>query len=238
MKPIIGLSGTKQSGKNTVGTAISHWYSMENCCTGEYEYSFADPLKEFLINTMGLTRDQCYGSDDDKNSETKYMWDNLPMHIRLNYSDEDLDVTLHENEETTFMALPRTGSMTAREMMQVFGTDIMREMFDDGIWVNATMLKIRNNNPDIAIITDTRFRSEVSAILGEQNAYIIRLTRSPNNQEDRHSSEIDLDGYDWSACGDRVLVIDNQNMTIEETNEKAIEFVKGIFEKMKVEANG
>jgi len=46
-------------------------------------YSFADPLKQDIcINILGLTYDQCYGSDDDKNTMTDLWWDGVQLTAR------------------------------------------------------------------------------------------------------------------------------------------------------------
>ena len=101
--------------------------------------------------------------------------------------------------------------------MQVFGTDVMRQMFDDCIWVNATFRSIRRDNPDIALIPDTRFPSELRAIYAN-NGYVIRLTRNVYMQ-DRHPSETALDDWNWteepSTSSNSLLVPDG--MGIEET---------------------
>lgn len=46
-------------------------------------YNFADILKEDIcINMLGLTYNQCYGSDDDKNEMTNITWDNKKLSAR------------------------------------------------------------------------------------------------------------------------------------------------------------
>lgn len=43
-------------------------------------YSFADVLKQDIcMNVLGLTREQCYGSDESKNSHTGMFWEDRPM---------------------------------------------------------------------------------------------------------------------------------------------------------------
>ena len=65
-------------------------------------YSFADPLKQDIcMNILGLTYEQCYGSDDEKNRLTELTWPGS------------------ENK------------MSARDIMQYVGTDIFRKMKSD-----------------------------------------------------------------------------------------------------------
>lgn len=65
-------------------------------------YSFADPLKQDIcMNILGLTYEQCYGSDEEKNKLTDLTWPD-------------------SNKQ-----------MTARDIMQYVGTDIFRKMKQD-----------------------------------------------------------------------------------------------------------
>jgi len=246
---IIGVSGRKQSGKNTVGMAIYNWYNFDyrmrennkgitSSNTLASIHSFADSLKGFLIDNFGVEIRQCHGSDEDKNSFTKYKWDNLPFEIRMKYSNTNAPCSskiIHEDdgEDTEcveYTACPRTGFMTCRELMQVFGTDVMRKMFCDSVWINATFRMLNNIDQSEVkleqichILSDVRFIAEIESVLAEPNGYVIRLLRSVAS--DNHSSETELDNYDFTKYSDRVLVIDNRNLGIEETNKIAVDWI-------------
>jgi hypothetical protein len=84
MTKIIAFSGRKQSGKSTSAEYIQ---SIISC--GSYPsitckiYNFADALKQDIcMNILGLTYDQCYGTDDDKNTLTNLTWDNKLLTAR------------------------------------------------------------------------------------------------------------------------------------------------------------
>lgn len=232
-KIIVGLSGRKNSGKNTVASYINNRirdeFNINDSSVVTDEWSFAAPLKAFLINVMGLLEQQCYGSDNDKNSITKYLWDNLPMSVRLDNANETAEMPVAKDFDHVkfceIMDLPRSGYMTARELMQIFGTDVMRNMFNDSIWVDATLKEIHNYNMEkyIAVISDVRFVSEVEAILSCENGFIIRLLRKP--YQDSHKSEIELDNYDFSKYGNKALVLDNGTIGIDAANLAAYDFV-------------
>ena len=53
---IIAISGRKGAGKNTLGSFIKKLYCDEYKCNLDsvFECSFADTLKEFCINVLGL----------------------------------------------------------------------------------------------------------------------------------------------------------------------------------------
>jgi hypothetical protein len=167
-------------------------------------YSFADPLKRFCIDVLGLDQEQCYGSDDDKNSFTHISWDSMPTEVREVYS---------RPRRGSGGVKPASGDMTAREVMQVFGTDICRKI-DTNCWARGLYNIIEDEGYELAIITDARFPNEVT--LGtETGAKVVRLLRKVNN--DKHPSEVALDNF---PLGEFSLVIDNQRLTIPETHNK------------------
>lgn len=75
MTKILAFSGRKQSGKTTSSEFVQSIID-NNILNVKYKvYNFADPLKQDIcMNILGMTYDQCYGSDDDKNTITKLEW--------------------------------------------------------------------------------------------------------------------------------------------------------------------
>ena len=92
MTYILSFSGRKQSGKSTSADYIISLITQTDIKIRENRhelnmsykiYSFADPLKQDIcINILGLTYDQCYGSDDDKNTMTDLWWDGVQLTAR------------------------------------------------------------------------------------------------------------------------------------------------------------
>lgn len=159
-------------------------------------YSFADILKkDICIRILGLSHEQCYGSDEDKNSFTKLKWRNMPGTI--------LDDSAVVNE-----------FMTARQVLQHVGTGIFRRIYPN-VWAESTLRQIKEDGSLYAIITDVRFPNEVSAIK-DAGGKTFRLTRNENN-EDSHESEtaLDRDKYDWNNFD---AIIDNSTADISMQN--------------------
>jgi len=130
-------------------------------------FSFADPLKIIGIQLFGLTEEQCYGTNEQKDSPINIKWENVP---------------LGKGE----------GFMTAREFLQHFGTEICRKIRSN-IWVDSCVKRIEQSGTELAIVPDIRFPNEVKAIQ-KAGGKVIRLTRKPH--EDEHDSENALNDYD------------------------------------------
>lgn len=112
MIKIIAFAGRKQSGKtsccqfvqeqfdiaNQSATVLVSDHAIHNHNRASHIYNFADPLKKMCMEILGLSYQQCYGSDEEKNELVNCIWS--------------------ESGER----------MSAREVMQYLGTDIFRKM--------------------------------------------------------------------------------------------------------------
>lgn len=195
MTKILAFSGRKQSGKSTSGEYVQNLIYSINKKIDVKTYSFADPLKQDIcMNILGLTYEQCYGSDEDKNTLTDLEWGGKKL--------------------------------TAREAMEIIGTDIFR-ILKNNVWVDATISKIKKDNLDLAIIPDCRFPNEVDTIL-DHGGYVIRLDLDPFNSKSNSESALDKDKYFWSKFS---CVIHNSSMTIQQKNDEILRFLsnKGIL---------
>lgn len=83
MTKIIAFSGRKQSGKSTGAEYVQSIINKHNVGLSTKIYNFADPLKQDIcINILGLTHEQCYGTDDDKNTMTDLVWNEQKLTAR------------------------------------------------------------------------------------------------------------------------------------------------------------
>lgn len=191
------------------------------------QYNFADTLKrDVCINILGLTYEQCYGSDEEKNSPTKLKWEDMPGVVTENLSEmmEIVNGTLKSKEVRGrlgkyYDVLGKTvyhtpGYMTGRDVMQFVGTEVFRRMYGD-VWVDTLIRQIKSEGTKLALIGDCRFPNEVKGIQ-DAGGKVIRLTRG-QNQQSKHESEValDQDRFDWKNFD---AVLDNENMSIDEQN--------------------
>lgn len=176
----IALSGKKQVGKDTSGQIIARLLTEKGKRVAFT--AFAEALKEMCISVLGLDRKLVYGTDADKNMPTHIPWDNLPLYVRQRYSPD---------KDPVFQArLPREGLMTVREVLQIMGTDIFREMFENDVWANSPFR--RNwSDYDVVVITDCRFPNEKS-VTEARGGTVIRIERN-TGLTDMHASETSLD---------------------------------------------
>ena len=151
-------------------------------------YSFADPLKEFCINVFGVPYEGCWGTDEQKNAPIPHLlWDNLPVALRpvtkqtrnARYTEFSGETHPSWTEE-----IPKTGPMTGREVMQIFGTEICRKLYGD-CWARGTYNKIKSEGYELALVADARFPNEIT--MGTTvNAKSVRMGRKV--AEDDHAS--------------------------------------------------
>jgi hypothetical protein len=189
MTKIIAFAGRKQSGKTTGCECIANYINNNLPHLSHKIYSFADPLKQDIcINILGLSYEECYGSDDDKNNITHLKWNDKQL--------------------------------TARDAMQIIGTEIFRSMYPN-VWVNALINKIQRENVDVALISDCRFPNEVS-IVKDNNGCVIRLTLDPFNSMHPSEKALDQSEYDWNNFD---FVLNNNYLSIVEKNINIIEYI-------------
>lgn len=234
MTKIIGISGKKESGKTTFSNYITGLYMVHLGVVPQFliseeghlqlgdekvsvdeifkrdskhplanilgpyikVYNYAEALKRSVcIDTLGLDED-CF-SREGKNKPTQYKWKNFKPFLL---------------QDTQKLAKGRDNEfMTNREVMQVVGTDVFRQINND-VWVNACLRRIDKEAPKVAIINDVRFVNEVEGIQ-KKGGHVIRLTRQV--EEDAHASENVLDDYKNFDT-----VLDNQTLTLDQTAEK------------------
>ncbi len=195
-------------------------------------YSFADLLKtEVCMKILGLSKAQCFGTDEDKNTLTQLRWEDMPGVTSVAPSCEvktigfidpkrsEQHTTDTYNEYFKKLGLPlvyhKPGLMTARQVLQFVGTEVFRKMYNN-VWVDATIRRIQEEGSSFALICDGRFPNEITGV-NDVGGKTIRFTRQLSGV-DQHESELalDRDRFDWNQFSG---VIDNMEMSIGEQNE-------------------
>ena len=235
---IFGISGRAQSGKSTLAEYIKteldlpdfypEWDEEGMCLRIVH---FADALKTFLRNTMGLS-DYQLNNDEGKTELTHLKWEDMPGVVSEKMA---CNITKHSNPKVAAQVLAESkikvaeGCMTGREVMEYFGTDVIRRMYEDA-WVRATLQEIAmTHDPTVFIIADVRSKNEIAKIFGA-GGFVIRLTRDPEHRDTQIERQLDQSEYNWENFD---VIIDNKDMTLEEKNQKGLEAFYELFPSMK-----
>ena len=146
---------------------------------GFSQYSFAAPMKEAMYILNPIVGSDSIGPFKYKNLVDTY----------------GLDKAKESNPEI-------------RRLLQVFGTEVGRNMFGENFWVDLALNKI---NVDKAVISDVRFKNEADAIK-KAGGKVWRINRNGVGPVTDHSSEIDLDDYSFDH------IIDNDYSVVDLNN--------------------
>jgi hypothetical protein len=169
MTQIIAIGHRKGTGKDTFGSMLEHELVTAYGARVE-RTSFARALKDIVSILFEPPASSLFGRSELRDAY-------LPPSVRSHAEG----------------VLGRPVS-TTRELLQIFGTDIMRKNMPN-IWVDAVLKKRRRPAPDFLIVTDTRFKNETLATL-EQGGITVKVDRA-GVPSDTHDSEHDLDDWAW-----------------------------------------
>ena len=229
MVKIIGISGKKQAGKNTVANYM-HGKVLKT--EGMVRDFFVNKKGELVIETSNSIGETGHGIFDINRTDSDFisyaeleLWPYIKLYSFADglkklcidffnlkpeqvYGTDDQKNTLTKMRWEDMPHNPEgvSGNMSAREFMQYFGTDIMRSMYLN-VHVDNTIKRIKSEKTKLAIIADIRFPNEVKSIQ-DNGGYVIRLTR--DRYHDAHDSEcgLDQDRFDWNNFD---AIIDNSD---------------------------
>ena len=242
---IIGISGRKQSGKNTVANILHGVVLKENGLVLDFNIG---PSGELLVLTTNANNEEGWGELDITRKDSDFlqyaeynMWPYIKLYSfadtlkwlctdlfdipyeciwgsneRRNEKQEHLHWEKMPGHITTHHGY---GAMTAREFMQFLGTDICRKI-DTDIWMRNTLNRIKSEKSKLAVIADVRFVNEVKGV-EDAGGTVVRLQRAAVDQ-DSHSSEVALDDYPFTKY------IDNREQTLDDLMVKVKEFYNSL----------
>jgi hypothetical protein len=154
MSLVIGVIGFISSGKGTVGDYLCEKYQFRHD-------SFAAPLKDVVSSIFGWKRSLLEG--DTKESRDFRELPDIWWEESLNWSKTAYALTF-----------PR---FSPRVCLQIFGTEVLRQSFNDKLWILSLQNRIRTLDTNV-VITDCRFPNEIDAIK-KQAGFVIRVKRGP-----------------------------------------------------------
>jgi len=138
--------------------------------------SFADKLKDGVASVFDWDRDMLEGDTDRSR-----IW---------------------REKEDEFWSSETGMSVTPRLILQLFGTDCMRNGFYDGIWVSLVKKQILENPDTNWVIPDVRFPNEVKMIQSVQGeVWQVRRGNLPGwfmDKRDNNIEPTDVHASEWA----------------------------------------
>lgn len=235
MTKILAFSGKKQSGKNTLCNFMHGYFLKANNIINAFDLTTdGDLVVETLVRFEDGDKMELVPMDVTRIDIEFAIWamDSVWPYIKhyafatalkevliglfeaprdnmYGTDEQKNELSNFKWEDMPIKVKNKSGQMTYRELMQYFGTNVCRKIYPD-IWTGRTIKDITNEQSEIAVISDARFENEIKAVQ-DAGGKVIRLTRNVLSG-DEHQSETELDTFDGYDA-----VIDNQNMTIEES---------------------
>jgi hypothetical protein len=234
---IIGISGKKQAGKNTVANYINGYILKSMNMVNDF---YIDSNGKLIVQTLDMNGDSGYGELDVTRKDkvfieyaSKELWPYIKVYhfadplkeMAINLFDMDAQHVYGSNDDKNKLTnlewknIPlsnkKSGNPTVREFLEHFGTKIIRRIKNDA-WASYSINRIVSECPSLAIIPDVRFPNEVDAI-HKAGGIVIRLTRNIFDSNAEAEVALDESVFNWSNFD---IIIDNVNLTIEELCEK------------------
>jgi len=141
------------------------------------------------------------------------------MAITLNMSVEELDS--FKNDSLWLYDASADFGINFRKMLQRFGTDAMKKHFGDGVWADAFLNK--SFNESVIIISDWRFNIEYEKINATyENVITIRVNDDNIKNTDTHSSETEIENFDFDYIIDNTAKDESVMKQIEQVVEQIL----------------
>jgi hypothetical protein len=204
---LVGLCGKKQSGKDTFAA-----FGMDICDihgVASAKIAFASPLKQFVVDYLGVPQGLPWGSNDDKDV------------IMGNWGD-------FFNPEICNNSGSLPGDpVNVRELLQVLGTDVFRNVHES-FWVNVFKSRVASGkfdevrgegSPAVVFITDMRFGNEVDEV-NKMGGMTIKLDRNMFSDEHKSESSVDLiplESFSKVLTSDDLVSVEAVKLIVEDT---------------------
>ncbi len=197
--PILGLVAKAQAGKDTVAQMIIDEAVNQSSVYGKPTHweikKFAGKLKQIVALLTGC-RVEDLEKEEFKNSELPEKWTRYELFNfgrqtgKLYPSKIDAFGACINNSQHQHMAVRIP--WTYRRLLQVLGTEGLRDLIHPNVHVNALMVDYHPNESNW-LVTDVRFPNEGDAILAA-GGVLVKVER-PGIYTGTHPSETAMDDY-------------------------------------------
>lgn len=247
---IIGIGGTRGSGKDTlasminyileVGTAkakYSDWNKKNNTfarLSSTYKkpdtiIHYADNLKDCLSIIYNIRRD--YFDNRKYKEDMWYCFSNRKFYsntdlvggtfYKIDIKDLELNSLSYILTNLRFQCV-----IKLRTLLQYFGTNVCRQILGKDIWLNSTITKANELNylKGFCIIADVRFNNEAEVISKYISNRVIKIERDSAI----HTGESFKGGHQSEICDFQYTNLITNNTTLMALYYKALDFVNSL----------
>ena len=191
MQQVVGLVGLRGAGKDTAAQVL-----LEN---GWRRAAFADALYLEAAQAFDVTVEFLQRRETKETPLTELALINckdlLYVGTFLGYETDRLAAEGADIPQMTQLMQPRS----PREILQVWGTEYRRKLYDDSYWRDQVELVIRANPGTNFVVTDVRFPDEARLIEETLGGRLGRVRRpglpGSNDKALLHSSEVAMLEY-------------------------------------------
>lgn len=191
MQQVVGLVGLRGAGKDTAAQAL-----LEQ---GWRRIAFADALYLEAADAFAVTVEFLQRRETKESPLAELALINCkdPTYVGvfLGYESERLAAEGVDIPPMTMLTQPRS----PREILQVWGTEYRRKLYEDSYWRDQVEQVIRANPGDNFVVTDVRFPDEASLVEDTLGGSLARIVRPGlPGAEDKallHSSEVAMLDY-------------------------------------------
>jgi len=172
---------------------------------GFKKVSFADKLKDGVSTIFGWDRAMLEGDTDESRT-----W---------------------REQRDDFWSAETKMEVTPRLVLQLFGTDCMRNGFDDGVWVSL-LKKTILDNPGNYVVPDVRFENEIAMLrdIGGE-VWEVQRGRTPEwliKYEITGVEPTEIHPSEWRWIKSRKDVVIENNSTLAELNRQVLSHLGSI----------
>lgn len=195
--PLYGMGGLLRSGKDTISDRLVEKH-------GYVKLGMSDPLHQAM-----MTLDPIVGKKVINLSDASMKKDLLEVVEEVSYVDatEELGYTKAKEIYPEY-----------RRLLQAFGTDVMRNMFGENVWVDLAAQRIeelREEGKENIVITGIRYPNELRMLvnLGGQSIWVDRtssVASTHSSETSVHPSQFDSVLDNTGTLEDLYKIVDTQ----------------------------
>lgn len=191
---IIGFSGPKRSGKDFTAAKLlelcsREYYTLEKRPANYKSASFADPLREFVLDVFNM---DCRHSEGYlKEIPVRCV---LPTHQHVkaacqHYFGDQRPARLISSYLTSVQEPYKLLNKSYRELMVYIGTELIRNGVSQDFWVD--IMKSWVTSDDYIVITDVRMENEAEFV--RKHGKLIHIVNPDVEFTKEHSTEVGVD---------------------------------------------